>query len=154
MLGFPTFLCLRPPWHQMRPPTGTNVPKSTLLWDLSRPPRGTRPPGWEPLVYCMELTSIGIWLGWTLRATCFLATCPSRLSATIVQDPVSFISAEAIRRDPSNSLEIRSEYSTFSSSNCHLQEQLKLKDTSKTKKLPFPLINSSWSLDHLIRDIC
>ena len=40
--GFPTFLCLRPP-------TDINVPKISLIWYLSRLPRGTRPPGWEPL---------------------------------------------------------------------------------------------------------
>ncbi len=29
--GFPTFLCLRPPKHQLRPPTDTNVPKISLI---------------------------------------------------------------------------------------------------------------------------
>jgi hypothetical protein len=41
--GFPTFLCLRPPKHQLRPPADTNVPNISQIWDLSRPP------GWEPL---------------------------------------------------------------------------------------------------------
>ena len=45
---------LRPPWHQMRPPTGTYVPKSTLLWDFSCPPGGTSPPGWETQLYGAE----------------------------------------------------------------------------------------------------
>jgi hypothetical protein len=48
--GFPTFWLLRPPKHQLRPPTGVIVPKRPLLRHLLRPPRGTRPPGWEPLL--------------------------------------------------------------------------------------------------------
>jgi hypothetical protein len=48
--GFPTFWLLRPPKHQLRPPTDAIVPKIPLLRRHLRPPRGTRPPGWEPLV--------------------------------------------------------------------------------------------------------
>jgi hypothetical protein len=37
------FWLLRPPEHQLRPPTDTIVPKRPLLGYL------LRPPGWEPL---------------------------------------------------------------------------------------------------------
>ncbi len=42
--GFPTFWLLRPPKHQLRPPTDAIEPKRPLLRHL------LRPPGWEPLI--------------------------------------------------------------------------------------------------------
>ncbi len=47
--GSQTFSFCVPPKTNCVPSTGIKVPKRSLVKALSSPPRGTRPPGWEPL---------------------------------------------------------------------------------------------------------